>query len=66
MISHIVLVVAVMMAGDTPDIKKQVDVPTIEKCQEMARKFLDESVPDIEGAVGLSATCGVFSEGEGP
>jgi hypothetical protein len=55
-----------MMAGDTPDIKKQVDVPTIEKCQEMARKFLDESVPDIEGAVGLSATCGVFSEGEGP
>ena len=60
MLKEVMLIVAILMPGDTPDIKHHVPVLTLEECFQQARDFASRELTDEmrqHGAIGYSATC---------
>lgn len=66
MIAKVTLILAVIMAGSTPDKRTMIEVTTLDVCWAEARDWVSQKVPDIEGAVGLAATCAVEMDGNDP
>ena len=57
---EVMLIVAILMPGDMPDIKHHVQGLTLEECFEQARDFASRELTDEmrqHGAIGYSATC---------
>lgn len=66
MITKVTLVLAVIMAGDTPNKHTSIEVPTLEVCWAEAKDWLSQKLPQLDGAIGLAATCAVEMDGDDP
>jgi len=67
MITKIVLVIAIVMPGQQPDITDRLEMPTIESCWDAARDWVaQQPAPHVEGSIGLAGTCFVEIEGDDP
>ena len=61
----IVLMVAIMMPGRTPDISHQEKMETIDACWDAAREYTSHELSDEmrkRGAIGLSAGCAAIED----
>jgi hypothetical protein len=67
MITHIVLVLTLIMAGRTPDVTHRVEQQgTIDDCWSQARAFVAQPLPKVEGVVGVAGACAVYVDGDNP
>jgi hypothetical protein len=60
MIKETVLIVAILMPGQQPDVVHRTAMPTLQECLDRAKAFVDRDLTDdlrTHGAIGYSASC---------
>lgn len=59
-IGTILLVLTIITPPDAPDIVRKMREPSIEKCWEDAKAFIEQGVPrNVSGGLGIAAACAV-------